>query len=425
VAQDQLNLTHTPGGIPVIVERLPYFRSVALSVNVGVGSRDEPQDHCGIAHLLEHLMFKGTSERSTKEISELIEGAGGELNGYTTKELTSFHVFSLDETAETAQSILSDMIVNPLIDEEHVELERSVVTQEINMMVDEPEDYSRVLLDQSIWRGHPMATPESGEIESVKGIETADLRGFFSDNYRPPNLTVVACGHVDKRQVLKWASTSFDHLEVAKKNPARIPPVTRSSINVFPREGDQAYVEMGFPGLDAKHPDRQAAWLACGVIGAGTSSRLYQRVREDEGLVYTIFTFPQMFSDCGLIETHFSTESEKAETVIRHIAEELKRMKDEGLVEGELERAKRWVKGTLVRKLENTESRMYWLGEHYMMTGEVMPLGKILEEFDKVTAEDVVRVSNELFKRNKLCVVLHAPETQGKQIAKNIKTLDF
>jgi predicted Zn-dependent peptidase len=182
---------------------------------------------------------------------------------------------------------------------------------------------------------------------------------------------------------------------------------------------------MGFPGLDAKHPDRQAAWLACGVIGAGTSSRLYQRVREDEGLVYTIFTFPQMFSDCGLIETHFSTESEKAETVIRHIAEELKRMKDEGLVEGELERAKRWVKGTLVRKLENTESRMYWLGEHYMMTGEVMPLGKILEEFDKVTAEDVVRVSNELFKRNKLCVVLHAPETQGKQIAKNIKTLDF
>ena len=129
--------------------------------------------------------------------------------------------------------------------------------------------------------------------------------------------------------------------------------------------------------------------------------------------------------DRPVCRLRISTESEKAETVIRHIAEELKRMKDEGLVEGELERAKRWVKGTLVRKLENTESRMYWLGEHYMMTGEVMPLGKILEEFDKVTAEDVVRVSNELFKRNKLCVVLHAPETQGKQIAKNIKTLDF
>jgi predicted Zn-dependent peptidase len=425
VAQDSLNLIHTPGGIPVIVERLPYFRSVALSVNVSVGSRDEPQDHCGIAHLLEHLMFKGTSERSTKEISEIIEGAGGELNGYTTKELTSFHVFSLDETAETAQNILSDMIVNPLIDEEHVELERSVVTQEINMMVDEPEDYSRVLLDQSIWHGHPMATPESGEVESVKGIETADLRQFFTEHYRPPNLTVVACGHVDKKKVLKWASESFDHLPRAKKAPERVPPVTHSSINVFPREGDQAYVEMGFPGLDAKNPDRHAVWLACGVIGAGTSSRLYQRIREDEGMVYTIYTYPQLFSDCGLIETHFSTESEKAETVIRHIAEELKRIKDEGLVDGELERAKRWVKGTLVRKLENTESRMYWLGEHYMMTGEVMPLGQILEDFDGVTAEDVVRVSNELFKRNKLCVVLHAPDAQGKQIAKNIKTLDF
>ena len=144
MAQDSLNLTYTPGGIPVIVERLPYFRSVALSVNVSVGSRDEPQNHCGIAHLLEHLMFKGTRERSTKEISEIIEGAGGELNGYTTKEITSFHVFSLDETVETAQNILSDMIVNPLIDEEHVELERNVVTQEINMMVDEPEGMAGV-----------------------------------------------------------------------------------------------------------------------------------------------------------------------------------------------------------------------------------------------------------------------------------------
>ena len=394
-------------------------------MNVSVGSRDEPQKHCGMAHLLEHLMFKGTRDRSTKEISEMIEGAGGELNGYTTKELTSFHVFSLDETLDTAQNILSDMIVNPLIDEEHVELERSVVTQEINMLADEPEDYSRVLLDRSIWQGHPMATPESGELESVKIIETSDLRGFFSEHYRPPNLTVVACGNLEKKKVLKWATESFDHLPRAKKTPIRVPPVTRSSINVFPREGDQAYVEMGFPGLEAKHPDRHALWLACGVMGAGTSSRLYQRIREEEGMVYTVFMYPQLYSDCGLIETHFSTESVKAETVILHIAEELKRMKEEGLVDGELERAKRWVKGTLVRKLENTESRMYWLGEHYMMTGEVMPLGQILEDFDQVTAEDVVRVSNELFKRNKLCVVLHAPGTQGKQIAQNIKTLDF
>ena len=177
MAQDNLSLTRTPGGIPVIVERLPYFRSVALSVNVGVGSRDEPQKHCGIAHLLEHLMFKGTSERSTKEISEIIEGAGGELNGYTTKELTSFHVFSLDETAETAQNILSDMIVNPLIDEEHVELERSVVTQEINMLADEPEDYSRVLLDRSIWRGHPMATPESERSRASKALRPSTCAG--------------------------------------------------------------------------------------------------------------------------------------------------------------------------------------------------------------------------------------------------------
>jgi predicted Zn-dependent peptidase len=141
--------------------------------------------------------------------------------------------------------------------------------------------------------------------------------------------------------------------------------------------------------------------------------------------VYSIYMYPQMYSDCGLIETYFSTESDKAETVVRHIAEELKMLKTEGLIEGELERAKRWVKGTLVRKLENTEQRMYWLGEHYMLTGKVEPLNQIMEDFEKVTEEEVVRVANELFKRNKLCVVLHASGSQGKQIAKNIKALDF
>ncbi len=425
MVEDHISLRHTAGGIPVIIETLPSVRSVALSVNIRVGSRDEDPRLCGMAHLLEHVMFKGTKDQSAKEIADMIEGAGGELNGFTTKEMTSYHVFSLDETISVAEELLSDMMRHALIDEEHVELEKGVVTQEISSLEEDPESYASVLLDQSIWKGHPMSFSESGELECVKRICANDLRDFHDRFYVKPNVYVVAVGNLEGKEVMRWVSEQFDDLPNTKSPVKRKAPHPHSSINVYPREGDQAYVELGFPSYDAKNTKHHAASLAAIILGAGSSSRLYQRIREKEGLVYQIHMFPDAYSDCGLLETYFSSSVGEAEKVIRLIAEEIRQFKEEGLVAGELERAKRWVKGMFVRKLESTENRMYWLAENYVLSGKVQPVSRWIGEFQEVSEEQVLAAAQDLLRTRKLCIALHTSERPGKSIAKSISDLDF
>lgn len=420
-----MGLHRTAAGIPVIVEEVPHSRTAALSVNFSVGCRDEDKESSGTAHFLEHIMFKGTRKRNARQFSELVEGAGGEMNAYTTKESTSFHVFSLDETFDVMKGLMADMMTAPLMDEEHVDLERGVVMQEISMLEDDPEDYSRVLLDRSIWDGHPMSNTETGRPEWVSSLKAADLRKFFEDHYRPPNLCVVACGHVSAEDVVSWAERTFDGLSHAKSQKVRTPPVPKAYTRVFPKEGDQAYVELGFPGLPGKHLDRKALTLACIILGGGTSSRLYQTVREDQGLVYHISTFPQSYTDCGIVDTFFSASIDNLDRVVNTLAKEISLFKDQGPTEEEVQRSKRWIKGMLVRRLEGTDSRLYWQGEHYMMNGELADAERSIAEFEKVNREDVTRVINEIFQRKKMCVAMLAPQKEGEAAARRMQSLDF
>jgi len=409
----------------VIVEEVPYSRTAALSVNFSVGCRDEDRDVCGTAHFLEHIMFKGTRKRNAKQFSELVEGAGGEMNAYTTKESTSFHVFSLDETFDVMKGLMADMMTAPLIDEEHVELERGVVLQEISMLEDDPEDYSRVLLDRSIWEGHPMSNTETGSPECVANLKSKDLRRFFEDHYRPPNMCVVACGHVSAEDVVSWAERTFDEFPQARLHNGRTPPAPKACTKVYPKEGDQAYVELGFPGLPGRHPDRKALTVACIILGGGTSSRLYQTVREDQGLVYHISSFPQSYTDCGIVDTFFSASIGKLDRVMATLAKEISSFKDQGPTEDEVRRAKRWIKGMLVRKLEGTDSRLYWQGEHYMINGELADAERSIAEFERVGREDVTRVINEIFQRKRMCAAMLAPQKEGEAAARRMQSLDF
>ncbi|MDD1772814.1 MAG: insulinase family protein [Methanomassiliicoccales archaeon] len=416
---------HTAAGIPVIIERVPSAKTAALSVNFNVGSRDEKRDSSGMAHFLEHIMFKGTKDRNARQFSEMVEGAGGEMNAYTTKEWTSYHVFCLDETFGMMKELMADMMVAPLIDEEHVGLERGVVLQEISMLEDDPEDYSRVLLDRSMWEGHPLAQTETGRPECVAELKAQDLRRFFEDHYRPPNMCVVACGNVNDKDVVSWTEETFDKLPRAVTNIERTPPTPKACTKVFNWEGDQAYVELGFPGLPGLHPDRKALMVACIVLGGGTSSRLYQTVREDQGLVYHISMYPQSYTDCGLVDTFFSASIENVDKVLETLSSELLRFKDEGPSKEEMQRAKRWIKGMIVRKLEATDSRLYFQSEYYMTNGKLAIPEDIMAGFDGVSRDDVMRVSNELFLRKKLCASLLAPEKEGTSVARRMQALDF
>ncbi len=409
----------------MIVEELPYSRSVALSVYVSVGSRDEPRGQEGLAHLLEHIMFKGTRRMTSREASVLIESAGGELNGYTGKETTCYYTVTLDKTIGTGESILADMMTNPLIDPRAVEIEKNVVAEEIRMLKDDPNDYIHYLFTRALWNGHPMAFSETGELDGVNPLTETHLRSFFESSYRPPNLVVAASGNIAPGRIETWASDNLDALGSAGTRNGREAPASRSGFEFFHREGDQTYVGMGFPGVSAGDPDRYAQTLLSAILGAGTSSRLYQKVREDMGLAYSIYTMSQPYSDCGFLGIFFSSKSSTADTVVRTVASEINKVKRDGLEKGELTRARRLIEGILVRRLESTDSRIFHLGEFYVLTGKVPTEAEILADLERVKEEDIVAVARRIMDRGRLCVAVHGPSENGEKDKENLEGIDF
>jgi predicted Zn-dependent peptidase len=425
-ALGQLRVEMTPGGIPVLVDGLPWSRSAAVAVNLSVGSRDEPSDRHGIAHLLEHVLFKGTSQHTSRQMSQEIEAAGGEMNGYTTKEMTSYYVSTLDETLGTAQDLLSEIVREPLLDTKDIETEKKVVTQEIRMSEDDPDNYSHELLMKKVWKGNPMSDPEAGYVECVEALDRESVGQFFGGFYRPPNMVVVASGNVEAKQIVEWASRSFDGLQNASMQKKRTMPAFKPGIHMHPREGDQAYVAIGFPAVDARHNDRYAHGLVGGVLAAGTSSRLYQKVREENGLVYSIYSMTYAFTDAGMTGLFFSTSTENTQKVLRMVAEELALLKKEGLENGELDRAKRWIKGMFVRRLESSaENRMFFLGESYLQFGRPTTGDEVLGKIESVTEDDALRVARKMLDREKMGLVLYMEQRPGKKVAKNLQSLDF
>ncbi len=293
------------------------------------------------------------------------------------------------------------------------------------MSEDDPDGYSHELLVRAIWKGNPMANSEGGKIRDVTGMTQSDIRAFFSDFYRPPYLSVVAAGNVDARQAVQWASENFDGLSTGRRLGKRKSPKYHAGIELFPREGEQAYVAMGLPAVNASHPDRYSYSMVGTMLAAGTSSRLYQKVREENGLVYSIYAQTYPFTDTGIAGIFFSTSSKNAEMVMTIIADELRAFKENGLEEGELARAKHWLKGMIVRKLESAENRMFFIGQTFAQTGEALSSDEVLERIDGVREEDITRVAVRLLDRRKMCIALHASKKDGSRIAKGIAGLDF
>jgi predicted Zn-dependent peptidase len=256
-------------------------------------------------------------------------------------------------------------------------------------------------------------------------LKPTDLRTFYDENYLPPNLNVVATGNVDIDQVVGWAADAFDDLPMSSRKPVREAPVFHSGIKVYPRKGDQLYAAFGFPGVAAPHPDRFAQSMLGVILGAGTSSRLYQKIREENGLVYSIYAMSVPFTDTGAFSIYFSTSSENSEKVFQLVTSELRRLKADGLERDELSRAKHWLKGMIVRKLEPTDNRMYFLGEQFLQTGKLMTEDQILQSMEAVTEEDVARCASNTLVAERMCTALHTSLKAGRSISKSVASLDF
>jgi len=420
-----MTITATGKGIPVIVEQLPNSRSVATAVCVGVGSRHEEKANNGISHFLEHMLFRGTHTRDYREVNETIEDAGGYLNAFTMHELTAFYSLTMDETVDTGLTLLADIFKNPKMAEEHVALEKGVIKQELNNVINDPDMYVRRLLMQTHFGEHPLARAILGREETIDSFQRAELLEYHAKHYSPPNLVIVAAGNIEPNKIEGWASENFDSLEPNVNKVDRSTPKHRAVVDIYPRQGEHTYVGMGVPGVSAGDKMAPVNDLMCTILNGGSSSRLNHTIREEQGLVYSITTSPIPYRDCGTIDTFFSTTSERAVKVLQIYSEEIKRFKEEGLRPGELERAKRIIKGAILRIVGQPREDMRSMIFAYLVTGKVRTIDEVIARYEAVTEEQVLAFAQEHMQRKMMCGAIHAAREQAELVAAKAAEIDF
>lgn len=420
----KVTLRRTSGGIPVITENIPGAISSGYMVAVNTGSRDESPDIYGISHLLEHVVFRATNTRTSFQMSKEIEGAGGEMNAFTAKEMTAFYAVTIKDTAKVAKDLVADIVANPLIAKNDVELEKKIVLQEISMVENDPESYIHDLFDMTIWKGHELANEEAGTRDIVKGLDDGDLRKYYEDRYRIPNLMVLACGAVDEDDAVRWAEENFDGMSGGHPNPRKRPEIKGSAYSYHKRKEDHCYVAMGFRGYDAADDRLPALRLLSAVLGSGSSSRLFQSVREEKALVYSVYNSVNQSSDAGTMGTYMSSTEENVLEAIETTVRTYREFKENGFTENELQRAKNLVKGALTRHMESTSNRLYTLARNSMLTGQPSSFEDRLAKLDAVTEEDVMRVADEIIDPKGLNIVMFGNDVKDMR-GFSVDQLDF
>lgn len=398
-----------PNGIRIVTERMPHVRSVAVGVWVETGSRHELPERGGVSHLIEHLVFKGTATRSAQEIARTMDSVGGQMDAFTTKEHTCFYVQVLDQHLPLAVDLLTDILLRPLFDADELEREKSVVLQEIKMVEDTPDDLIHDLFAGQVWEGHPLGRPILGSREAVAGYGRDVVHAHFVEHYVPARITIAVAGHVEHEAVVELFGGRFNGFGRAPADRAETPPVMKPGVNIVHKELEQVHVVLGFPGLSHAAPERYAMFLLNDVIGGSMSSRLFQEVRERQGLVYSIHSGVQAFRDTGTLYVYAATDAPNFSRVLKSTLKELRDLKKNGVTEEELRRAKDHLKGSLMLSLESTSSRMNRLAKHEMHFGSFHTMDAMLAAIDGVRHEEVQALVGELLAEDRLALTTYGP----------------
>ena len=401
----------TESGIPVIVDNSSKDTAVFMTA-VGTGSRDEDKRIGGISHLLEHVVFRATKTRSSFQMSKEIEGAGGELNAFTSKEMTAFYSATIYETSNVAKEMVADVFMNPLLLPADTELEKKIVLQEISMWENDPESYIHSILAETLWNGHPLANNEAGKSSVVSKMTSDDLRKYYEERYVRPNIAVFAAGAVDPHETVKWVNETFDKMNEGKKVVRTRPGTIKPEYKAIQRKGDHVYTGIGFRSYPADHKDIPALTVLNTVLGSGMSSRLFQNVREEKALVYSIYSTVEQNSDAGSLAAYMSSTEENVMEAINTAISTIRKFKEEGMTEGEMQRAKNLIKGATARQLESTSMKVYRMARRFMLTGVAEPIEKSIEKINAVTEEDIMRVASDILRNNNLALAIYGPKNK-------------
>jgi predicted Zn-dependent peptidase len=394
--------TTLPSGLRIVSEAMPSVRSASIGVWVPIGSRHESPAVAGASHFLEHLLFKGTTSRTALDIATAMDALGGELNAFTEKEHTCYYATVLDRDLPLAVDIVIDVVLNATVTAHDVDVERSVVLEEIAMRDDDPADLVHDVFASTLFGDTPLGRPILGSITSITALRRAQIAGYYHRRYLPRDMVVAVAGNVDHAAVVRRVRTAFDSADGrGGYQPARRQDQSRPAprATIVGEETEQANIVLGTQGISRFDDRRFTAGVLSAALGGGMSSRLFQRIREERGLAYSIYTFSNSYTDTGQFGIYAGCQPGKADEVISLITGELAAVAEGGLTEAEVQRGKGQMRGAVVLGLEDSGSRMSRIGKSELVYGDVLGVDELISRIDAVTVADAADLAHDLLHR--------------------------
>jgi len=403
-----------PNGVRIITERVTHVQSVAIGIWANAGGRNEEMSNLGISHFIEHMLFKGTTTRSARQIADEFDSLGGQLNAFTDKEYTCYYAKVLSEHLPNALDVLSDMFMNSTLDKQEMDLEKKVVLEEIKRHEDTPDELIHDMFAESIWSDHPLGRSLLGTEKSVSSLSRSDLRKFMGKWYAPDGIVITAAGNLVHQEVVDKISSLFGHLSGKSNDSAYVAPAFTPHSKMTDKTTEQVHMCIGTKGCSHLDQRKYALTIIDVTLGGGMSSRLFQEIREKRGLAYAIGSYSVAYRDCGFFTVYGGTSMENVDQVKELVLAEFKNVRDSNITNEEMTRAKNQIRGSLVLGLEGMSSRMIRLAKSEIYFGRVIPIKELIELVMNVTHEDIEGVAQYMFDDQDFPIVAIGPFNEGK-----------
>lgn len=408
-------------GLKIITENIPYVKSITIGVWIKTGSKYESLNNNGVAHFIEHMIFKGTTSKSAKEIADLVDGVGGQINAFTSKEYTCYYIKVLDSHLDLAIDLLSDMLFNSVFDEQEINKERSVIFEEINMYEDSPEDLVHELLATTLFKNNTLGFPILGIEDSLNKIDRKVMIEYTKLNYVSNNSVLSVAGNFDENKLLEAIESKFGQWKPNEniKDPSDL--ITYHNEHVYKQKDiEQTHICIGFPSVSLKSKNLYSIFILNNILGGSMSSRLFQKVREEHGLVYSIYSYPSSYTDAGLLVIYAGMNPGNFEEVCSLIFQELNEIKINGISESDLAKTKEQLKGNYILGLESTSSRMTSIGRSELLLGKINSPKEVIALIDQVTLADMRDTINAVIDFSKISSAMISKENQINKLKKYI-----
>ena len=396
-----------PNGLTLITEEMKHIRSISIGIWVKTGSRDEDREWNGISHFVEHMVFKGTQHRSAEEIARQVDSIGGNIDAFTAKECVSFSMKVLDEHLPIALDVLGDLVLNPVFDDQDIKRERGVILEEIKMDEDNPDYLVHEIFTQNFWKDHPLGRPILGTRDTVKRFERPPVFDFYSHRFIPGNVIITAAGNLNHGHFVDLVNRHFDKMKPASNGFHSAPPTIVPKIVLRNKKSlEQVQICIGVPSYPITHEKRHSSYILNTLLGGGMSSRLFQNIRERQGLAYAIYSDLNPYRDTGCLSIYAGTSRESAVKVVESVVSEFQKLKSELVSADELQRAKDQLKGSLMLSLESSTARMSNLARQEMYFDRFYGLDELIDKIQGVTAEELKDLANYFFKTENIAVTV-------------------